>query len=99
MSYLLPTKLCVNCNETKDIEKFYKAGKYRQKHCKSCFNRLTVDKRVENKNYKIGFNNLTLEQRNAIADDIKSGMKLKQVAIKNNIGYQRLRRFKQRQLL
>jgi len=96
MSYLLPTKLCLKCNKTLEIEQFYKAGKYRQKHCKPCYNE---PRKKDNKIYKIGINTFSLEERKAITNDIQSGMKLKEVAKKNNISYQRLCRFKRRKLL
>ena len=96
MSYLLPNKLCVKCNKTKDINYFYKSGKYRQKYCIPCYNE---PKNKDNKIYKIGINTFSNDERKTIINDIESGMKLKEVAIKNNISYQRLCRFKRKKLL
>jgi hypothetical protein len=92
------SKLCTNCNITKSLTEYYKAGLYYQKHCKLCFNiksttRYSNNKRVTPPKLK-GFAKLHPVTQNQIIYAVHRGDTIKSISVFQEIKYTTLMSWK-----
>ena len=76
-------QVCIMCNINKNDDEFYKNGNTLFLKCKACIS--TTNKRVVKK--LTGFAKLSKEVQDKIKEDIASGVKLRRIALAQNIEY------------
>lgn len=97
----MENKLCIKCDYYLPINKFYKAGKYYQSSCISCYNNLRIDHR-KSLSYirplkERGFDALSEEQKENLLELICYKYNYKDISHYTGINYRTLIHWKKMQ--
>lgn len=93
-------KSCPDCNQTKSIEEFYKAGAYYQTRCKLCHNQKRTNLYFEKKTPRVNaFQKQPEEIKSVIIERLTNGDKLKKICNDLGLNYDKFAYYRKAKLL